>query len=210
VEARVGIKSQWKEIRNAKAKAYLNATCKPINQVNACLTQSMTIGAVAGTKLRRIRANEVNQCVKILLESEPWITFGIPRELATKAIRDGIRMDEVIVAVKDRKVAGFVLLLPRSGFPLGGYVMLLAVDEMLRGMGIGRILLEKAEEHIFRNWPNVFLLVSSFNTSAQGFYRRLGYKKIGQITDAIIRGHSEFIMRKTRGPVREYKPKRKR
>jgi len=49
--------------------------------------------------------------------------------------------------------------------------------------------------------------MSSFNKSAQGFYKRLGYEKIGEITDTTVRGHSEFIMRKTRGPVRDYRPK---
>ena len=51
----------------------------------------------------------------------------------------------------------------------------------------------------------MFLLVSSFNASAQGFHQRLGYQKIGEITDATIRGHSEFMMRKTMGPVSEFK-----
>jgi len=161
-------------------------------------------------KLKKIRNEEVQQCVKILLESEPWITLGWTKKGATKAMKDGIRVGEVLVAVKGKEVAGFIVFLPKWGFPLGGYVRLLAVNEKCRGMGIGKILLKKAEERIFRNWPNVFLLVSSFNTSAQGFYRRLGYEKIGEIADATVRGHSEFIMRKTRGPVRGYKPERKR
>jgi len=72
-------------------------------------------------------------------------------------------------------------------------------------MGIGRALLLRAEREIFKHWPNMFLLVSSFNASAQGFHQRLGYQKIGEITDATIRGHSEFMMRKTMGPVSEFK-----
>jgi ribosomal protein S18 acetylase RimI-like enzyme len=46
----------------------------------------------------------------------------------------------------------------------------------------------RVEEDIFRNRPEIFLLVSSFNTSAQGFHIRLGYEKIGEITNATVRG----------------------
>jgi ribosomal protein S18 acetylase RimI-like enzyme len=159
-------------------------------------------------RLRGVRSHEIRQCVNILLESEPWITLRWDRKRATKALRDGVKIGEVLVAAIGKEVAGFIVFLPKEGFPLGGYVRLLAVDERFRGMGIGKALLARAEREIFRHWPNVFLLVSSFNTSAQGFYQRLGYQRIGEITDATVRGHSEFIMRKTIGPVSEFKPAR--
>ena len=98
----------------------------------------------SGLKLRRIRNNEVKHCAKIIVESDPWTTLGWTEKGAAKAIRDGMRVGEVAVAVKGEDVAGFIVFLPKWGFPLGGYVRLLAVNEKCRGMGIGKILLEKA------------------------------------------------------------------
>ena len=36
---------------------------------------------------------------------------------------------------------------------------------------------------------------------ARRLYERLGYKVIGELTDSIVRGHSEFLLRKTLGPL---------
>jgi ribosomal protein S18 acetylase RimI-like enzyme len=58
-----------------------------------------------------------------------------------------------------------------------------------------------AEERIFQEVPNVFLCVSSFNQEAQRFYARLGYEQVGELKDYVVRGHSEFLMRKTIGPL---------
>lgn len=57
-----------------------------------------------------------------------------------------------------------------------------------------------------RESPSVFLCVSSFNAGAQGLYRRLGYTVVGELTDYLVRGHGEVLMRKSRGPWSEFRP----
>jgi hypothetical protein len=37
-------------------------------------------------------------------------------------------------------------------------------------------------------------------------YERLGYRFVGEIPDYIVRGHSEILLRKTLGPLREFEP----
>jgi len=59
-----------------------------------------------------------------------------------------------------------------------------------------------------RNSPNCFLCVSSFNTNAQRLYARLGYQRIGELTDFIIPGAGEILMRKTLGPKATFAPRR--
>jgi ribosomal protein S18 acetylase RimI-like enzyme len=44
--------------------------------------------------------------------------------------------------------------------------------------------------------------VSDFNREAQGFYTKMGYRKVGELTDFIIAGHAEILLRKTIGPIR--------
>ena len=74
-----------------------------------------------------------------------------------------------------------------------------------RGRGLGSKLVEFAEQRIRRESPNVFLCVSSFNHGARRLYARLGYQTIGELTDYIVPGHSEILLRKTLGPLTGYK-----
>ena len=48
--------------------------------------------------------------------------------------------------------------------------------------------------------------MTSFNTAAQRLYARLGYQKIGEITDFAIPGVHEHLLRKTLGPQSTFKP----
>jgi ribosomal protein S18 acetylase RimI-like enzyme len=77
-----------------------------------------------------------------------------------------------------------------------------------RNRGIGARLMTFAEERIFRESPNVFLCVTTFNTDAQRFYQRLGYRRIGVIEDFAIEGAGEILMRKTTGPQATFVPRK--
>jgi ribosomal protein S18 acetylase RimI-like enzyme len=45
------------------------------------------------------------------------------------------------------------------------------------------------------------MCVSSFNEGARRLYERLGYTVVGELTDYIVQGQSEILLRKTRGPL---------
>jgi len=144
---------------------------------------------------------EARFCAKFIVASEPWVTLGLTFDQALQRLTDPTR--EVHVATVDGQVVG-VLILNLSG-PLNGYIQTIAVHMDWRCRGIGTRMIEWAEERIFRQSPNVFLCVSSFNTHAQHLYERLGYQRIGELADFVVKGYSEFLMRKTRGPWREFK-----
>jgi len=61
-----------------------------------------------------------------------------------------------------------------------------------------------AEERILRISPNIFMCVSSFNQGARRLYQRLGYTVVGELSDYIVQGHSEILLRKTLGPLAEF------
>jgi ribosomal protein S18 acetylase RimI-like enzyme len=132
----------------------------------------------------------------MMAASEPWITLHRDYRGALRLLRDPSR--EVYVARQHDQVVGFIILLLQS--PLKGYIQTVGVMPRQRGRGIGSRLVRFAEERIFRESPNVFLCVSSFNTRAQEFYRRLGYDVIGRIEDFVVAGHAEILLRKTTGP----------
>jgi ribosomal protein S18 acetylase RimI-like enzyme len=140
-------------------------------------------------------------CAEFIVASEPWITLGVTFEQAVQRLTDPTR--EVHVATVNEQIVG-VLILHLSG-PLNGYIQVIAVHPDWRCRGFGTRMIEFAEQRIFRQSPNVFLCVSSFNQHAQKLYARLGYQRIGELPDFLARGCSEILMRKTRGPLFEFK-----
>jgi len=52
--------------------------------------------------------------------------------------------------------------------------------------------------------PNVFMLVSSFNTRAAALYFRLGYEKLAPLKNYATDGFDEFLLRKTIGSLKNF------
>lgn len=140
---------------------------------------------------------------EMMASTDPWITLRRDAAHAQKMLSDpGL---EVYVAAAGREIAGLIGLDMRGSFV--GYIRVLVVAAAWRNRGVGAQLIQFAENRIFRESPNVFLCVSSFNPRAQKFYARLGYERIGELKDYIIAGASEFLMRKTIGPRRGFQPR---
>ena len=67
-----------------------------------------------------------------------------------------------------------------------------------------------AESRIFAETPNAFICVSSFNDRARALYARLGYETIGELRDYVVRGHSEWLLRKSIAPLADWTSSRGR
>jgi ribosomal protein S18 acetylase RimI-like enzyme len=147
-------------------------------------------------------ADEARACAQMMADSEPWITLRRGFDDNFKLLRDPAK--EAYVALVENAVAGFVLLHLHG--PLNGYLQAIGVMPEARSAGIGLKLIQFAEERIFHHSPNVFLCVSSFNTRARKLYEHLGYEQVGVLKDYIVKGHSEILMQKTRGPLDAFKP----
>ena len=135
---------------------------------------------------------------RIMAGSEPWVTLGTGYERSLNLLGNATR--ERYLARVAGEPAGFLMISMQGAFV--GYVQLLGVAPKFRGYGVGKALIEYAERRIFRETPNVFICVSDFNLEAQGFYAKMGYRKVGELTDFIITGHAEILLRKTIGPIR--------
>jgi len=141
-------------------------------------------------------------CAALMAASDPWLTLGYDYEALLRTVRLAGR--ERYVARVDGQFAGFLLLNLQGTF--AGYIQTVGLTPAFRGRGFGELLLAFAEQRILRDHANVFLCVSSFNRAARRFYARLGYGEVGELTDFLVAGHSEFLLRKTTGPIRARKP----
>jgi len=143
---------------------------------------------------------EARACARLMSASEPWITLGRSFETSLAIVRDPTR--EVYVARSEDSVAGFLILCLTGAFV--GYIQTICVDPRYRGQGLGSKLVEFAEERILRVSPNVFMCVSSFNDGARRLYQRLGYSVVGELTNYMVQGYSEILLRKTVGSLADF------
>ena len=139
-------------------------------------------------------------CARLMCGSEPWITLGRSYETSLAIVRDPTR--EVYLARDESGLAGLLILCMTGAFV--GYIQTICIDPRCQGRGLGSRLLEFAEQRIQRVSPNIFMCVSSFNVGARRLYQRHGYEIVGELTDYIVKGHSEILLRKTFGPITSF------
>ena len=162
----------------------------------------MSIKKWAKTQIRKLGGKEeIEVCAQMMASSEPWITLGRDFDASVKTL--SVPSKEVYVAVVEEEIAGFLILNMQGAFI--GYVQTICVSPYNRNKGVGSKLLSFAEERVFRETPNVFICVSSFNKDAQRLYERHGYEMVGELRDYIVSGHSEMLLRKTIAPLNEFK-----
>ncbi len=145
---------------------------------------------------------EAEACASMMAGSDPWITLGRDYERCLQTVRQPLR--EVYLCYAGKQLAGFAILSMTGA--LVGYIQTICVSSRYRGRGLGTHIIGFAERRIFRDSPNVFMCVSSFNSRARSLYAALGYKVVGEFEDLLVRGHSEILLRKTLGPLDEFIP----
>lgn len=149
----------------------------------------------ANESIQPLQPKEMVECARLMASSEPWITLRLPVEVALSVLKDPARERHVVR--DDQGVAGFIVLDMRG--LVAGYIQILCVRPDRRGQGLGSMLIRWAEARIYRDSPNVFICVSSFNTGARRLYERLGFEVCGVLRGLVVPEHDELLLRKTRG-----------
>jgi ribosomal protein S18 acetylase RimI-like enzyme len=153
-------------------------------------------------EIRKIASDaEAKICAEIMSSSEPWITYRFTYEMALEYFMN--KTFEIYVAMSSGKIVGFLVIEKEGTFT--GYIKSIGVHTAWRGKGVGKHLMQYAEDKIFAVKPNVFLCVSSFNTEAKMFYEKLGYETIGELKDFLLKGYSEILMRKSISSILEFR-----
>ena len=136
-------------------------------------------------------AGEQEWAAALMAGSEPWITLG--RGLDACRARCGDLAYQLYIAHQNGRPCGFILIHPHgvAGSP---YVASIAVADSCRSQGCGTRMLDFAEELFRGNSRYIFLCVSSINPRARELYLRRGYSTVGELTDYVIDGASEYLM----------------
>ena len=147
-------------------------------------------------------AHNLGAIAAMMAASDPWLTLGRSAESCLAVLSDSNK--ERYAAFHGEAFAGLLILNLRGAFV--GYLQTVFVAPQARGGGVGSALIRFAEERIFSQHANVFLCVSAFNRGARRLYERLGYTEVGELSDFLAPGQSEWLLRKTRGPIGSYRP----
>jgi len=106
--------------------------------------------------------------------------------LSAEVVREGL----TVVGERGGRVVGFYRL---ADTPEGPYLKDLFVSPGVIGQGVGKLLWQHAAGHARSlGWP--FLLLDS-EPHAEGFYRRVGARKIGEVPSAVFSGRVLPLMR---------------
>jgi [ribosomal protein S18]-alanine N-acetyltransferase len=168
--------------------------------------------SLASLRIRPLRAPDIDPCAMLIAADPLWQRYHITLPQARRQLRKVVaatrrgsgwrgEAGEFAVAHSEGQVVGFIWFRLGGTFHHSGYIRWIGVAPRVRGQGVGARLMAYAERKIFARGPNVFLMVSAFNTGAQKFYKRLGYMEIGAVPNYAIRGITEHLFRKTRGPL---------
>jgi ribosomal protein S18 acetylase RimI-like enzyme len=139
------------------------------------------------------RDDDAEWAAQMMAASEPWTTLGRGLEQCRAVC---VRPEMILfIARAGGERCGFALVNPRgvAGSP---YLAAIAVAPDRRSRGAGAALLAHCERWAAGLSRHFFLCVSSFNTRAQQFYWRQGFRQIGVLADYIVDGASERLMYK--------------
>lgn len=147
--------------------------------------------------IRAMRPDDIPECARWIADTPLWQRYGVTKDSIAARLAGGLDAGATIwVAEVSGEVVGFLWFVERGAFNRSGYIQLVGVRPGARGQGIGRALMEFIGSNHATNSRDIFLLVSDFNTDAQRFYERLGYRQVGRLDNYVIPGVSELILHK--------------
>ena len=141
------------------------------------------------------KKGQARECLLCVKDSDLWDEYFKANASLKFILEDMISEKQIYVASnKNDRCIGFMGIINNGCFRIFTYLAILAVKKKYRNKGIGKALLNKFEDIGFKREERVFILVSDFNQSAQKFYQKLGYKKVGNIPDLFKLGVSEDLL----------------
>ncbi len=144
------------------------------------------------------KKENLKECCEILIDSEIGRIYFAEKNI-TRIINNALESEEIYVAINEYgKCLGFIWYAIEGAFQKFPYLHVIILEKSLRGMGIGKELINYFEKIICEKYEKVFLMVGDFNHRAKKLYEELGYKEIGIIPDFYKDGYNEHLMMKNK------------
>ncbi len=141
----------------------------------------------------------LEDCEEALVKSELGVKYFSQAGSARSSLVKGFEKDDIFIAIDQaRNCKGFIWVITNGIFHSFPYIHIIAVKSEDRGLGIGKRLLQFAEDVYFEHYSKLFLVVADFNPKAKGLYERIGYITIGEIPDLYRQGITESLMMKVK------------
>jgi GNAT superfamily N-acetyltransferase len=137
---------------------------------------------------------------------EPVVTLtDAPSAAAKAAVSDGLHdFNDAQSGGSDRRDLAIIVSDPATGKPLGGllgrtslgvlFIELFYLPDHLRGGGLGRRIVQQAEDEARRRGC-VSAVLYTISFQAPGFYERCGYRRLGEVLGT--NGISRLFMTKS-------------
>lgn len=146
------------------------------------IDSKLNIGPLCEDDFETVRKWHIDMCLSELSESDrESLDMKTFVERIDKILIDtaGADCNKLYVASIDGKPVGFILMgTTKEFFSLNRRMFIYAIyaDPRYRGLGVGRALMEKAQQMALEEGMNEVWFTVSEHNSAVGFYENLGYK----------------------------------
>lgn len=122
--------------------------------------------------------------IAALMSSSPLLRrYGVTRRGARASVLEGRRGRDLLIVARDGDdFAGLAWVVPTRALDRSAYLRLLLVAEGKQSRGLGAALLRDGERRARKmGCRHMVLLVTTTNRRARSFYRREGYRFVGDL-----------------------------
>jgi ribosomal protein S18 acetylase RimI-like enzyme len=122
--------------------------------------------------------------ITALMTSSPLLRrYGVSSRGARASVLDARRNGDLLLVARERgEIGGLAWVVPTRALDRAAYLRLLLVAEGQQSRGLGAALLDEGERRARRRGSrHMVLLVTSTNRRARNFYRRQGYRYVGNL-----------------------------
>ena len=146
-------------------------------------------------QIRPMTLADAPQLATWMVQTPLWQRYSLTVDRACKNFEKGLAQKDILLVadVGTDAGCGFAWCLPQGGFGRSMYLRLIGVRQDAARGGIGSALLGAAEQTALAVSREMFLPVSDFNSDAQRFYQRHGYRQIGAIPGYVLPDVTELL-----------------
>ena len=141
-------------------------------------------------------AADLPALARLMADSPLLRRYGMTIERAAAALEEALSSGDTLLLARSAPNTlplGLAWLIHTRALAHGTYLRLLLVAESQQRQGLGRSLLQAAEESA-RSWGrHLYLLVTADNLPARRFYEQHGYRHVGDLRDLTTPGLHESL-----------------